>query len=92
MFNINESMFPGNIRNKISIPTVEAVKKFVEIVNCYTCTAIIESDRYTVNAKSIMGVLSLDLTKPVMLILERNNNFSDDRIELVDAIKQYIIM
>lgn len=41
----------------ISIPTINDVKEFVTIVNNFACNATIESGRYIVDAKSIMGIL-----------------------------------
>ena len=51
----------------IRLSTIQDVRNFVEIV----CTSEIEIDlssgRYVVDAKSIMGIFSLDLSKPITL-------------------------
>lgn len=76
---------------RISIPSIEAVKAFVTTVMSFACDAIIESGRYAIDAKSIMGVLSLDVTKPLVLILEIKSNKIDDRIALYDAIQPFLV-
>lgn len=55
------------ITKKIRLDTIEKVKKFVAISTASPCTADIVSGRHTVDAKSIMGIFSLNLTAPVEL-------------------------
>lgn len=50
---------------KIMISSINDVKNFVNIVNKYDFDIDLVSDRYVVDAKSIMGIFSLDLTKPI---------------------------
>ena len=76
---------------RISIPSVETVKAFVSTVMDFPCEAIVESGRYAVNAKSIMGLLSLDVTKPLVLILEIKDNNITNRMILYDAVKPFIL-
>lgn len=45
--------------------TIGDVKSFVNIVNNYPFEIDLVSGRYTIDAKSIMGIFSLDLTKPI---------------------------
>ena len=52
---------------KILLNTVTDVKEFVSLVSGCTYEIGLVSGRYSVNAKSIMGVFSLDLSKPVTL-------------------------
>lgn len=75
----------------ISIPTVAAVKTLVAIANKHCCKAYIKTEEYTVDAKSIMGVFSLDVTKPVELYLEIGSNKVDDRDDFIEAIDEYIV-
>lgn len=75
----------------IKLPYVSSVKDFVNIAMRYKCTATMVSNAYTVDAKSIMGLLSLDLSKPVKLILERNGNGSDDRKDFMAEISEYVV-
>lgn len=74
----------------IKISTVEDVKNFVTTASNFACRATIESGIYIVDAKSIMGVLSLDVSKPVTLVLEESKNGIDDRDKFYEAIKKFI--
>lgn len=51
----------------IMLKDFEAVKKFVDIANTKDYDIELLSGKYIVNAKSIMGVFSLDLTKPIVM-------------------------
>ena len=44
---------------------VSEVKKFVDVVSKYDFNIELVSGKYVVDAKSIMGIFSLDLEKPV---------------------------
>jgi len=52
---------------------VEEVKKFVNIVSEYDFNIELVSGRYVVDAKSIMGIFSLDLEKPVHMNAETDD-------------------
>ncbi len=49
----------------ISLKSITDVKDFVNIVNKYDFDVDLTSGRYKVDAKSIMGIFSLDLGKPI---------------------------
>lgn len=46
---------------KISLSSIEDVKEFVALTNSYSFDSDLVSGRYAVDAKSIMGIFSLDL-------------------------------
>ena len=52
---------------KIFLGTIERVKDFVNAVTRLDCDMDIVSGRYVIDAKSIMGIFSLDLSKPIDL-------------------------
>ena len=54
---------------EIMLKSIVDVKNFVNIVNCYDFEIDLESGRYVVDAKSIMGIFSLDLSKPINLYI-----------------------
>ena len=70
----------------IRLSTIQDVRNFVEIV----CTSDIEIDlssgRYVVDAKSIMGIFSLDLLNPILLTAH-----TDDASELFDKLAPFIV-
>lgn len=69
----------------ININTINDVKEFVSIVSKCDYDVDIVSGRYAIDAKSIMGIFSLDLSKKLTL-----NIHSDDCAEFLEAIKGFI--
>ena len=53
----------------ISLDTIAKVKNFVNVIFRFPGDADLISGRYTVDAKSIMGIFSLDLSQPLTLEL-----------------------
>ena len=53
----------------LAFSQVNQVKDFVDLVSRYDFDVDLVSDRYTVNAKSMLGIYSLDLSKPVKAVL-----------------------
>lgn len=51
----------------VFLPNIEAVKKFVTLTNKYAFPVNLATDKYKIDAKSIMGIFSLDLSKPLRL-------------------------
>lgn len=49
----------------IALKSINDVKDFVNSVNKYDFDVDLTSGRYVVDAKSIMGIFSLDLSKPI---------------------------
>ena len=70
----------------IVLKSIVDVKNFVNITNCYDFDIDLESGRYTVDAKSIMGIFSLDLSKPITMHI-----YADDAQELEEKIAQFEI-
>lgn len=56
------------LEKTIILKSFEDVKKFVDIANEKSYDIELLSGKYIVNAKSIMGVFSLDLTKPIVMV------------------------
>lgn len=56
------------LEKTIILKNFEAVKNFVDIANQKNYDIELVSGKYVVNAKSIMGVFSLDLTKPLVMV------------------------
>lgn len=50
---------------EVMLDSIGDVKDFVNMVNRYSCDIDLVSGRYVVDAKSIMGIFSLDLSKPI---------------------------
>lgn len=71
---------------KVSFPSTESVKEFVNAVSRYPYEVDLHSGRYIVDAKSLLGIFSLDLAKPI--VCEIYNDNCDD---LVKDINKYIV-
>ena len=73
----------------IKLPSVKEVKDFVSAVSSCGCDIDIASDRYIIDAKSIMGIFSLDLSKPLELriITEDENEIAD----VLGKIERFIV-
>ena len=52
---------------KVSLNSIDKVKQFVNDINRYTYDFDLVSGRYVIDAKSIMGIFSLDLSQPIDL-------------------------
>lgn len=59
---------------KLFLNKLDDIKKFVEIAASMDYDIELVSDDYTVDAKSINNVFSLDLTKPVIMRAHCENN------------------
>ena len=70
---------------EIRLATIADVQEFVGIVARSPLDIDLLSGRYVVDAKSIMGIFSLDLSKPIAV--EVHNDNCDD---LMEALKPYI--
>ena len=70
---------------RILLGTTERVNGFVEIMGRFDYDADVRSGRYVVDAKSILGLFSLDLNKPVVLEI-----YSSDCDDLIDQLTPFI--
>lgn len=66
----------------VSLASINDVKSFVNIVSKYDFDVDLISGRYVVDAKSIMGIFSLDLSKPIDVEV-----MTDDCDSFIDEIK-----
>ena len=78
-------------RKTVILPTINDVKEFVTAINQCPYKATLKSGEYVVDAKSIMGVFSLDLTKPVALEIEGEKMEADCLKGLLDGIGKFIV-
>ena len=59
---------------QISLDSIEKVKSFVHAVNRLDGEFDLVSGRYIVDAKSIMGIFALDLSKPIKLNIHKGRS------------------
>ena len=56
---------------QISLNSIDKVKSFVNAITQYEYDFDLISGRYVIDAKSIMGIFSLDLSKPNLQSMQR---------------------
>lgn len=71
----------------ISINSIEKVKSFVNDISKFDTEFDLISGRYVIDAKSIMGIFSLDIAKPITL----NIHMEQEDKEIMDALAPYLI-
>lgn len=54
---------------KVNLSEIEKVKEFVNLASKQNCDLDLVSGRHVIDAKSIMGVFSLDLSKPIDFVI-----------------------
>ena len=72
---------------KISLNSIDKVKSFCNDIAKFDAEFDLVSGRYVIDAKSIMGIFSLDLSKPIDLAIHTETNLD----EVLEALKPYII-
>ena len=72
---------------EISLNSIDKVKSFVNTVTKYDYDFDLVSGRYVIDAKSIMGIFSLDLSRSITL----NIHADEDIDELMEALAPYIV-
>ena len=68
------------------LSSINDVKDFVNIVAKYDFDVDLTSGRYVVDAKSIMGIFSLNLSKPIKVEVH-----SDDCEKFMDEVSRFIV-
>lgn len=72
---------------QISLNSIDKVKAFVNTVTQFDYDFDLISGRYTIDAKSIMGIFSLDLSKPIDLAIHVENEEAD----ILEALEPYLV-
>jgi len=71
----------------VSLSSIDKVKEFVSTISATDGDFDLSSNRYKVDAKSIMGIFSLDLSGP--LKLEIHDDSTADAV--IDKLKSFIV-
>ena len=72
---------------QISLNSIDKVKSFVNAITQFEFDFDLVSGRYVIDAKSIMGIFSLDLSKPIELVIHAEDHLD----EMMDILKPYIV-
>ena len=71
---------------QISLNSIDKVKSFVNDITKFDVDFDLVSGRYVIDAKSIMGIFSLDLSKPIDLNIHADDNVD----EIMAMLKPYL--
>lgn len=69
----------------VNLNSIEKVKNFINVVSKFEEDFDLTSDRYVIDAKSIMGIFSLDLTKEINLTVHTDDTARFEKIKLALA-------
>ena len=72
---------------QISLNSIDKVKAFVNDISKYDFDFDLVSGRYVIDAKSIMGIFSLDLSKPIDLAIHTEDDFD----KVMEVLKPYLV-
>ena len=73
---------------QISLNSIEKVKNFVNTISRFDCDFDLVSGRYVIDAKSIMGIFSLDLSKPIDLNIHSDAGNAE---QILEALQPYLL-
>ena len=69
---------------QISLEMAQRVKEFVRVTQNFPHEILLKSGKYVVDAKSILGIFSLDLSQPLTVEI-----YSEDCDELLNSLKKF---
>ena len=72
---------------QMSLNSIDKVKSFVNTISQFDYDFDLVSGRYVIDAKSIMGIFSLDLSKPIDLTVHAEGDAED----VMSTLKDYIV-
>ena len=72
---------------KISLNSIDKVKSFVNDITKFNYDFDLVSGRYVIDAKSIMGIFSLDLSRPIELSIHADDNLD----EIMEVLTPYLV-
>ncbi|MEG0806099.1 MAG: HPr family phosphocarrier protein [Lachnospiraceae bacterium] len=72
---------------EISLNSIDKVKSFVNSIGQYDFDFDLVSGRYVIDAKSIMGIFSLDLSRPLTLSIHAEQGLD----EILQTLTPYLV-
>ena len=73
------------VKKTVKINTMQEADQFNKICSRFDCDMDLSSGKYYVNAKSIMGIFSLDLDLPLELMAD-----TEDKAAVEEAFREFI--
>ncbi len=72
---------------QVSLNSIDKVKSFVNDINRFNCDFDLISGRYVIDAKSILGIFSLDLSRPIDLQIHAEGDTLEEILRVLDTYK-----
>lgn len=72
---------------RVCLDSIDKVKGFVNSISRFNTDFDLISGRYVIDAKSIMGIFSLDLSKPIELTIHE----TDEMDQILTTIEPFIV-
>ncbi|MCC8017159.1 MAG: HPr family phosphocarrier protein [Clostridiales bacterium] len=69
----------------VSLNSIDKVKSFVKDISRFDYDFDLISGRYVIDAKSLLGIFSLDLSRPIELSIHADDAQADEVIESLEA-------
>ena len=76
---------------KITLSNIQDIREFVNQVILVDYEVDLEQGRYVVDAKSVLGIFSLDLSKPVNVEIHADDGEIEQCDELIEQLKEFAI-
>ena len=73
---------------QISLNSIDKVKSFVNAISQFEFDFDLISGRYVIDAKSIMGIFSMDLSKPLVLQIHEHQ---EEAGKILESLKEYVV-
>lgn len=77
------------IKRSIKFDDITSITELVKKASKLSCDIEVRHDRYIVDAKSIMGIFSLNLSKPVEIVI--HSDYTAEVSEFLDSISELIM-
>ena len=74
--------------SQISLNSIDKVKSFVNAITQFETDFDLISGRYVIDAKSLIGIYTLDLSKPIDVVI--NSDDDEEIIRFNEAMKEFV--
>ena len=75
------------VKLTVNIVSMQDADKFNKLCSKFDCDMDLQSGKYYVDAKSIMGIFSLDISKPIDLNIHNADNLD----EIMEQLQPYLV-
>ena len=76
---------------QVSINTIDKVRDFATCTNLVNFDVDLKQLHYTIDAKSIMGIFSFDISKTLTLVIHSTDEYDTEVQDFIEKIKPFIV-